>query len=339
MFHTVYPDPDREGAAGPGAEPFLHDPLHDPLTDPLSGPFTDRLPDPLSDPLSGPLSDPLFDPLSGSFPHPMADAPPDPLLGPRRDLLSDPLGARFGDRPARPPGAPRPEPGSDAALPDSDRWHLTGTFTFLFPAIPLPLAHAAAEVLWEIGFSDHAGSQDPEPHGAHRAAAAVLDAADVLLCTEHRLLEACPVLRRRVEAGTVPDLKAVVTRLAEHHAGTLSAAEATAWIDSAVLGLMPTLPPPMSPATSARLRAEAEGHLARALAARAGGDRAGARLTLMLVVGGGDPELAAEALVLLGWLATHAGDHEEAKVWYGRASTSPDARWARAARDELGRLG
>jgi hypothetical protein len=59
----------------------------------------------------------------------------------------------------------------------------------------------------------------------------------------------------------------------------------------------------------------------------------------MLVVGGGDPELAAEALVLLGWLAMRAGDYEEARVWYGRASTSPDARWARAARDELGRLG
>lgn len=330
MFQTVHPDPDREGVAGPGAEP-LNDPPHGAPTDPLFGP----LPDPPSHRLGDQPPDQLSDPLSGSLPDPWSGL----LADPHPDRFSDPLGARLGLQPGRARATPRPEPGSDAALPDTDRWHLTGTLTFLFPAIPLPLAHAAAEVLWEIGFSDHAGSGDPEPHAAHHAATEVLDAADVLLCTEHRLLEACPVLRRRIAAATVPALKAVVTRLAEHHAGTLGAAEAMAWIDSAVLGLMPTLPPPMSPVTSARLRAEAEHHLARALAARAAGDPAEARRRLMLVVGGGDPELAAEALVLLGWLALRTGDPEEARVWYGRASTSPDVRWARAARDELGRLG
>lgn len=318
MFQTVHPDPDRDRAAVPGAEPFP-DPLRDPLADSGNDYLNGSVPEPRHAPGHDPLHDPLRDPL--------------------KDPLTDPLGVRLGGRQAAPRPAPRPEPGSGAALPDSDRWHLTGTFTFLFPAIPLPLAHAAAEVLWEIGFSDHAGTGDPEPHAAHHAATAVLDAADVLLCAEHRLLEACPVLRRRIEAATVPELKAVVTRLAEHHTGTLSAAEAMAWIDSAVLALMPMLPPPMPPAAGARLRAEAEGHLARALAARAAGDAAGARITLMLVVGGGDPELAAEALVLLGWLAARAGDYEEARVWYGRASTSPDERWARAAREELGRWG
>lgn len=95
-------------------------------------------------------------------------------------------------------------------------------------------------------------------------------------------------------------------------------------------------PPPPVPA---RLRTEADAFLSGAMFAYADGDLAGARLSLLAVVGTGDPDSAPTAMVFLGVIACRHRLYSEARLWFARAAAGPDEHWALVASEELRRMG
>ena len=98
-------------------------------------------------------------------------------------------------------------------------------------------------------------------------------------------------------------------------------------------------PPREPPPVPLRLRAEAEAYFAGAMYAYADGDLAGARLSLLTVVGIGAPDSAPGAMVFLGVIACRHREFAQAYMWFARASAGPDEHWALVADEELRRMG
>jgi hypothetical protein len=95
----------------------------------------------------------------------------------------------------------------------------------------------------------------------------------------------------------------------------------------------------LSPTVPRALRKEARAFFDGAMYAYTEGDLAGARLSFLAVAAIGDPDTAPPAMVFLGVIAFRRRDAPEARMWFTRAASGPDAHWALVAAQELRRVG
>jgi hypothetical protein len=257
-----------------------------------------------SESLYGP-SEPAYDPSESSYPPPF-DAPMATVAG------------------------------SPAVTPEAA---LVAVFRLLFPTIPPGLAAVGAKWLCDFAFADDQVAAAVDAHAKREVVSDVFDAVDVILCAEQAHLGACPVLRQRVDAGTVSTLKAVVGALNERFTGALTSQEILQQIDDAVPPDA-AVPKHVSPVRNTMaLHDEASAYLHQAMTSLGAGFLDDARASLLAVAGIGDTEAAGTALYFLGAIAARRGDVAQARVWFYRATTGPDPHWARAAIEELRRLG
>jgi hypothetical protein len=209
----------------------------------------------------------------------------------------------------------------------------------LFPSIPPGLAAVGSKWLCDFAFSDDQVAAAVDAHAKREVVSDVFDAVDVILCAEQAHLGACPVLRQRVAAGTVSTLKAVVGALNERFTGPMTSEQILRQIDEAVPPEAVSAKHVSMVRNTIALHDEATAYLHQAVTALGAGQFDDARASLLVVAGISDSEASGTALYLLGAISARRGDVAQARVWFYRATTGADPHWARAAIEELRRLG
>ena len=227
------------------------------------------------------------------------------------------------------PGTPAP----------TDEAALAAVFRLLFPAIPPGLAAVGSKWLCDFAFADDQVAAAVDAHAKREVVSDVFDAVDVILCAEQAHLGACPVLRQRVAAGTVSTLKAVVGALNERFTGPMTSEQILRQIDESVPPEAVSAKHVTMVRNTVALHDEASAYLHQAVTALGAGQLDDARASLLVVAGISDSEASGTALYLLGAIAARRGDVAQARVWFYRATTGADPHWARAAIEELRRLG